>query len=962
MESSTQLAYRLLGPVEVRRGEESLPLGAAKQRAVLTILLINERRPVTSDALVEALWPETMPGRPQTAIQGYVSQLRKILEPEHEPSDAFSTIVTEGAGYRLAAAPEQVDVTEFERLLQAGRQARAAEQPHEAVGLLRTALALWRGPALAEFRYEGWAQAEIARLEELRLVAVEELLEAQLAAGENAALVGELESLVTEHPLRERFRAQLMLGLYRSGRQVEALEAYQETRRALVDEVGIEPGAELQALNRAILNQDPSLTIAPAAQRRIETNLPEPPTPFIGRARELAELRELVLEEHVRLLTLTGPGGTGKTRLALELAGSLADEFPAGVFFVELASITDEDLLVPAIAQAVGVREQPGEQLDRTLAVRLSERAILLVLDNFEQLLQAGPRLAKLLLRCPEPKILVTSRAALRLAAEHEFPVPPLAVPDPLQLPELSGLSRYEAVRLFIDRSRAVRPGFQVTDQTARAVAEICVRLDGLPLAIELAAARSKLLPPNALVRRLDERLKLLTGGSRDLPARQQTLRGAIEWSYELLSEEERALFGRLAVFVGGCTIDAAVAVCGFAGELDVFEGLASLVDKSLLRQLDAGDSEPRFGMLETIREYALDCLKSMEEKEEIERRQAEYFLALAEEGEPELTGSGQLAWLARLEAELPNIRAALIWAGSAGETTIELRLAGALHVLWHLHGHWSEGRYWLEEALESSAGEPPELRDKALRAAGNLARRQGHWEPAASFSQQRLELHRATGNPAGVASALIDLGALALDRGDYTLSTSLHEESLAQSRAVDYTRGVAISLHNLGYLELIQGNHERAEEISREALDWDRRLGDSWHIATTLLNLGFALLEQNRLDESAARLAESLALLSKLGDKQQIAYGLLGFGALAVRRGDAESAARLIAASDHALGVVAGRSEPFEAGLRARTLEAAQARGKALGDLDEGAGRVMGIEEAIAFALDRAPEQAASS
>jgi predicted ATPase/class 3 adenylate cyclase len=409
-------------------------------------------------------------------------------------------------------------------------------------------------------------------------------------------------------------------------------------------------------------------------------NLPLQPTPLIGREKEVSEVCDLLRTEETRLLTLTGPGGTGNTRVALQAAADLLEDFPDGTYFVSLATLTEAELLLPAAAEMVGVREVGEQPLDETLKDYLSQRRLLLVLDNFEQVLEAASAVTELLAVAPGMKVLATSRAPLGLYGEHEFPVPPLSMPDLKSPPSLERLTQYEAVGLFVERARAVKPDFSITNESAPAVAEICVRLDGLPLAIELAAARIKMLPPKAMLHRLTSRLKLLTGGARDLPERQRTLRATIEWSHALLDEGEQVLFGRLAVFSGGRTLEAIEAICDAEGDLpvDAFEGVSSLQDKSLLRQEEGVRGEPRFVMLETIHEFAREKLQESGEAEEIKRLHAQYFLTLAEEAYPEFKGANQLEWLERLEVEHDNVRAALTWALKRKEAEVALRL-GAL-------------------------------------------------------------------------------------------------------------------------------------------------------------------------------------------------------------------------------------------------------------------------------------------
>jgi len=491
-------------------------------------------------------------------------------------------------------------------------------------------------------------------------------------------------------------------------------------------------------------------------------NLPLQPTPLVGREKEVAEVRDLLRGDETRLLTLTGPGGIGKTRVALQAAADLLDEFPDGTFFAQLATLTEAELFLPAVAETLGVRETGEIPIDKSLKEYLSERRMLLLLDNFEQVLGAAPEVTEVLAGAPGMKVLATSRTSLRLYGEHVFPVPPLRMPDLKSPPPLERLTQYEAVGLFVERARALKPDFKVTNESAPAVAEICVRLDGLPLAIELAAARITMLPPRAMLQRLGSRLKLLTGGARDLPERQRTLRATIEWSHALLNEGEQVLFGRLAVFSGGRTLEAIEAICDAEGDLPVeaFEGVSSLLDKSLLRQEEGPGGQPRFVMLETIHEFAREKLGESAEAEQIKRVHAQYFLTLAEEAYPELKGSHQLEWLERLEAEHDNMRAALSWALERKEEEVSLRLGGALWWFWSVRGYYSEGRRWLEEALAIDGHVSPEVRAMALAGAGALASEQGDLDRAQEAYEEGLELLEHEGMEAREGKLLL-LGLL---------------------------------------------------------------------------------------------------------------------------------------------------------------------------------------------------------
>jgi predicted ATPase/DNA-binding SARP family transcriptional activator len=577
------MEFRILGPLEVDDGTGPVRIPGAKERALLADLLVHAGRVVSADRLIDDLWGDQPPGNPANTLQGRVSALRRALGP------VAGVLVTRPPGYLLELDHEQVDAARFDRLVAEARRSAARDSP-DAARQLDEALALWRGPALAEFADQPWAQAEAARLEELRLVAVELRAEVGLAAGRHSELVGELEALVAAHPHRERLRARLMLALYRSGRQADALRVYQETRAVLAEELGIDPSPELQRLHRGILTQDPSLDGAAAVPATPPPrNLPERLTSFVGRELELSEVGKLV-EQH-RLVTITGPGGAGKTSLAVELARQLGDGWPDGVWLVELAALRDPGLVPEAVIAALGIGEEPGvasgplaAPVER-LAEFVRDKGLLLVLDNCEHLAGACAELVERLLRgAPGLKVLATSREVLGVPGEVRWPVPPLAVPEDAVAAE--ALAGFDAVRLFAERARMADPDFVLDADSGPAAAELCRRLDGMPLAIELAAARVRVLPTRELAARLHDRFRLLTGGARTADPRQRTLRATVDWSWELLEEPDRRLFRRLAVFAGGWTLDAAEAVCagdGVAAD-DVLDGMVRLVDRSLDR------------------------------------------------------------------------------------------------------------------------------------------------------------------------------------------------------------------------------------------------------------------------------------------------------------------------------------------------------------------------------------------
>jgi len=621
-------------------------------------------------------------------------------------------------------------------------------------------------------------------------------------------------------------------------------------------------------------------------------SLPLPPTPLIGRERELADLAALL--QSARLVTLVGPGGIGKSRLALELALKRAPQ--GSVYFAELSGVRDPALVVSTLAGALGVHEVEGASLLERLKGALREKETLLLLDNFEHLLAAAPVVSELLAAAPGLKVLVTSREALRLAAEHEFPVPPLALPPAGAAAPFADLKEAEAVRLFVERARAVKPSFALSAENAPLVAEIVRRLDCLPLAIELAAACIRLFPPRTLLQRLDRRFDLLTGGARDLPNRQRTLRNTIDWSFNLLQEDEKTLLTRLAVFAGGCTLEALGAVCNPGGALPLEASLAGLVDKNLVVQ-EEWRGEGRFKLLESVRAYVLEKLAASGEAEGVRARHAEFFLTLAEAAEDPLMGGEQVVWLDRLEVELDNLRAALAWSAQQ-RGTLHARLATVLTSFWWLRGHFSEGRGWLAGALERLEG-GSKLRAKALNSAGTLAWLQGDYAAARTLYEEALAISRALDNAPGVASALGNLGIIAIEGGDYAAARARLEEGLQISRGLNDPQGVAPALINLAIVFIKQGDYAAARTRLEEALAINRGLGNRWGVTTALLNLGEVMGAQGEYAAAQAHFEESLALAQELGDRESLAYALEGFASVAAAQGRGERAARLWGAAE---------------------------------------------------------------
>ena len=617
------------------------------------------------------------------------------------------------------------------------------------------------------------------------------------------------------------------------------------------------------------------------------TNIPVPRTGFVGREKEAAVVKDLLLRQDVRLITITGPGGIGKTRLAVEVASGLAETFPGGIHFVPLSPLSDPGLIISVIVQTLGIRKVGGQSALEILKKNLHDslRApMLFVLDNFEHLVQAAPTVAELLSVGPNLKILVTSRAALHVYGEHEFPVPTLAVPDSRSMPAVEALSQYPAVALFVQRAVAANPDFALNLQNAPAVTEICARLDGLPLAIELAAARVKVLSPSSMRTRLASRLQFLTGGARDLPQRQQTLRAAIDWSYDLLNAAEQRLFRRLSVFVGGCTLEGVEAVCNtkIDLDLDLLEGMASLVDKSLLQQVEQANGESRFVMLETIREYAREKLEASLEEAPTKRAHAAYYLVLAEEDATEESSAERAVWLERFALEHDNFRAALEWLTETGDAEWGLRLGAALFRFWETREYLAEGRDRLGKLLKIvGAAAPTKARVRALFAAGVLAGEQGDYFSADTLIRESLDIARQLRDKQGVAVSLNALAVFARDRGDVAIAHSLFEESLVLWRELGDQKAVARSLSNLANVVEMQSDYSRARSLYTECLSIFQGLGDRTGVAWSLNYQGDVARDQG--DSAAARTLyeQGLAIFRELGDRWGIAGTLADLGNL---------------------------------------------------------------------------------
>jgi predicted ATPase/DNA-binding SARP family transcriptional activator len=836
--------FRLLGPLQVSSDGRMLEL-RAKERTLLAVLLLHANETVSSERLIDELWGPRPPASAAKLLATYVWQLRKALG---------ETIVTRSPGYAAVVAPDRLDTTRFDALL---AQAQT-EEPAGASETLRAALALWRGPALIDVTFESSAREDVARLDDQRLSALERRIDHDLALGRHERVLAELQELVGAHPFRERYRGQLMVALYRSGRQAEALETYRDARRRFVDELGIEPGPELQRLERSILAHDQSLdspatpggraAVKPDPRSASGTNLPRPLSSFVGRERELRDLLTN-LRDGARLLTLTGPGGSGKTRLALEAARAVAPELDGDVFWVGLAPLRDPSLVLATIADTVGARDD--------LPDHIGEREMLLLVDNLEHVIEAAAELASLLAECPNLRLLVTSRERMRVLGELEYPVPPLLGPD--------------AVSLFSKRAQ-VEPSPEIE--------ALCSRLDNLPLAVELAAARAKALSPAQILERLSQRLDLFQG-ARDADPRQRTLRATIEWSHDLLTLEERRLLARLGVFAGGCTFDAAAQVC----DADL-ETLQALVERNLVRF-----SGERYRMLETIREFAAERLSEYGELDSMMERLAGYLVDLAnEEGAPLFLGRAAEAYT-RLELEHANVRAVVEWAIATKRYEHVAGLAVVLHDKWESRNSFVEVARWTEHALRARGSVADELWPHVLLAAERVRLRAGDRARARALLEEALQvLQHLDPQPYLEAICLSELSMISLEEGHLNESRRLAERSLELRLAHDLV--TARALHDLGHIAVIAGDLGAARRFFEEARAPSQ--GTEFNVAYATRMLAELARRRGEYDEAAMLLDEALHGFAKLGDVDAVAACLKDLAVLAKERGELERAARL--------------------------------------------------------------------
>ena len=796
----------MLGPLDVMEGGAPITLGAPKERSLLALLAVHRNEVVSTDRLVDELWPAGAPDQAVAAVRVYISHLRKVL-PD-------GRLVTKGKGYELRLDDDELDAARFDRLVVAGRHALTRGQATDAAEAFRSALGLFRGAPLADIERPPAVDAEVVRLSEARLAALEARLDADLECGRHREVVEELSALVGEHPLRERLWGQLMLALYRCGRQADALRAYQHARATLIDALGIEPGAELRALEAAMLNQDPSLGGPPPAPVEVRNNLPSSRTAFIGREREVAHVVELV--RSARLVTLTGVGGCGKTRLAVEAARGVMAEFADGVFLVELAAISDPLLVTAAVVAALGLdTRNVSTSVEQHLADFLSRRRMLVVLDNCEHVIDAVAALADIVLARGESSVLLaTSRENLEVEGERAWRVPSLST---------EGGTASDAVALFVERARIARADFALGPGDDHVVEQICHRLDGMPLAIELAAARLRMLSVQQIAARLDDRFRLLTGGGRSVLPRQQTLEATMDWSYQLLDEDDRVLLARLGVFVGGFTIEAVEAVCG--GSLDA---LARLVDKSLVV---VGDD--RYRLLETVRQYALGKLLATGEIELLRTRHRDWFLELVRPYDARICTA---EWESLLMVEFDNLRAAYEWSVEHRDREPSLVLAARIGDNCNRVGRFLEARELLQLVAPLLDGATDELALHVRGTAAAMAWRLGDGSRAVRELDEILEIAREAGAIEIIMDQAYVVAILAAVMGDCDRADALIDEGMAAQHQVGRT-GLDWFLYARAFVAMLRGDLAASRAAHEPAIDEARATGNAMLLVTGLVN-----------------------------------------------------------------------------------------------------------------------------
>ena len=901
-----------------------------RQAGLLVFLLINANQAVSADRLIDVLWSDQSPDGGRKRLRMAIVRLRQTLEACGGRESALRTVA---GGYVLDVRAGELDADVFATCADEGHRALDRGDARQATKLLREAFSLWRGSALADVAYEEWAQPEIQRLEELRLLAHEWWIDAELQLGQHAALVGELEGLARCHPTRERFAEQLMLALYRCGRQADALDVYQRARAHLSAQLGLEPSPRLRALQADVFVQSMSLelpreSVRPMTardERAALSGLPSRPIDMLGRDSDTRTVTGMLRRRDVRLVTVMGAGGVGKTTLAVEVAHRLAGEFAEGAVFVDLSALSDPAAVADALLHALDCTSAPGESLKDTLRRQASAQERLLVLDNLEHLLAAAPLVADVVDASPGLKLLVTSRAALDVRAERRYPLDPLALPDSSRP---SSVASAPATALFVVRALARDPAFRLDADNADAIATVCARVGGLPLAIELAAARAGTLSPREIAQRLDSLLMTLGNASRDACDRHRTLRATLDWSYGLVDASQRAAFAKLSVFAGGCTIEAAQTVTG--ASLDMLE---CLIDHSMLMRSVLPDGTVRLTMLGPVREYASELLASHPDATTIFDRHSQYFTELAESTAPRLVTADQLVWQRRLDADADNLHEALAREYRAGNAERVLRLAIALREWWK-RGRGSAGRAWIQKGLAASRDPPAQLRADALTTFSLLCLQQGDITPALQCASHALELyddvcdrrgktvalvaiavcHLLLVDPQGAQTAASDAVQCAHDLGAWphgyaliaqalaapdpaTASAIAHEAARYLQQAGDL-RAQAWLYGDLGYKALEHGALDQAHELISRSLQLSEQLDDQVHHTFDVGHIALWALESGDDAGAAAGLSDALTRYCRYGIRRPIPEVLIALATIAANAGQATRAAELVGAA----------------------------------------------------------------
>jgi predicted ATPase/DNA-binding SARP family transcriptional activator len=934
-----------LGRFEVRVGDQVIidtSWPRAKAKALLKLLALQTSRSLHREQVLDALWPHLTPAAAANNLRKNLHYVRAALAQR-----GISTPVVDVRGDMVVLAPDVwIDIEAFRHRARTARDSRGDPELYE------RALSMYGGDLLPEDVYEDWTEPcreEMCRLRDELLLEVARL---HVTAGETGLAEDRLHELLRADPLREEAHRSLMRIYVEAGSRDKALRQYRICRELMERDLGVEPSEETEHLHREILEgrlRGPTPAAPP-------TNLPAPLTSFIGREREMADVQSLL--PMTRLLTLTGAGGCGKTRLALEVARGLIEEFPDGVWLVDLAPVADPALVPATVARTLSVRDEPGQALSMTLVEHLRQKRLLLVLDNCEHLVTACAQLAETALRaCPGLSTLVTSREPVHVAGELIWVVPPLPAPDPDRPPSLEDLVRYESVQLFVDRARAILPGFAVGIQNGSAIARLCRRLDGIPLAIELAAAQLRTLAVEQIDARLDDGLRLLSSSSRTALPRHQTLQATLDWSHDLISEKEQTLFRRLAVFAGGFALEEAEAVCS-GDEIETPEVLGlltQLVEKSLVVAESAVQGAMRYRMLDTLRRYGWSRLAESGEATTIQRRHADTYLALAEQASEAVYGGvEQTAWWDRLDREYDNMRAALRWSIDGAEHETALPLSAAVYVLWYVRGPASEGLRWLEEALSRGVGASPAARAPALCAAGSLAWwSRGDGERARRLCTESIALYRELKDKQGLAYTLGCLGWIVQSQDDQELATTLATEGLSLYRELGDKWGIGMALVLMAIASQLRGDHEQAAALRDEGLPLLREVGDKEGVAMMLGRSGQLAQRHGDYERATVLCAEGLALFRDIGDKRGAPTCLEALAALASAQGQPDRAARLFGPAQTVREAGGFALPPADRAECERGMAAVRARlGEKAFAAAWAAGREMTLEEAVDYAL----------